>query len=129
MKVNLEILRAYFQSEFLFIKGNITMSKKFEIIYIDPNKLIDYELNNVKHTDDDVILLAKVISQVDFDVPIVTDENHVIIKGHKRKYAAIYNKQKLVPVIIRDDMSEKISGWPVLLIIKFQLIPSGYMRI
>ncbi|ROL58653.1 hypothetical protein D9V86_11725 [Bacteroidetes/Chlorobi group bacterium ChocPot_Mid] len=79
----------------------------FQIIYINPVELIDYEKNNKIHTEEDTELLAALISEVGFDVPIVADENKVIIKGHLRKRAAVNIGLDKVPCIIRDDMTEE----------------------
>jgi hypothetical protein len=82
--------------------------KKYEIIYLNPNDLIDYEYNNKIHSEAQINLLAELIKEVGFDVPVVADENKVIIKGHCRKYAAIKLGMKLVPCIVRDDIPEEI---------------------
>ena len=83
------------------------MSKKYEIIYLNPNDLKDYPNNNKIHSEAQIKNLADVIDEVGFDVPIVLDEESVIIKGHGRKYAAIYKNRPTVPCIIRDDMTEE----------------------
>ncbi len=81
--------------------------KDFQIIYVNPKDLIDYEKNNKIHTDEDADLLAALISEVGFDVPVVADENMILIKGHLRKRAAITMRMDKIPCIIRDDMTEE----------------------
>jgi len=83
------------------------MSDKYEIIYLNPKDLKDYPNNNKIHSEAQIKNLADVIDEVGFDVPIVLDEDQVIIKGHGRKYAAIYKNRPTVPCIIRDDMTDE----------------------
>lgn len=83
------------------------MSKNYEIIYLNPNDLKDYPNNNKIHSEAQIKNLADVIDEVGFDVPIVLDEEQVIIKGHGRKYAAIYKNRPTVPCIIREDMTDE----------------------
>ena len=40
-----------------------------------------------------------------FDQPIVVDKDHVIIKGHGRRLAALELKMDVVPVVVRADLS------------------------
>ena len=83
------------------------MQKKLEIVYLDPRTLKDYPHNNKAHTDEQVRQLADIFEAVGTDVPIVFDEDMVIIKGHCRKYAAILKNMNLYPCILRDDMTEE----------------------
>ncbi|MCO5250984.1 MAG: ParB/Srx family N-terminal domain-containing protein [Candidatus Kapabacteria bacterium] len=78
-----------------------------QLIYLDPHELIDYENNAKIHTDEEIITLANIIKEFGFDVPVVVDENKILIKGHKRKLASIYLEKPLIPVIVRDDMTEE----------------------
>jgi hypothetical protein len=81
--------------------------KEFKITYVDPKSLIDYEHNNKIHTEEQVELLGDIFESVGFDVPVVTDEKKIIIKGHCRKYSVIKKNIPLIPCIIRDDLSEE----------------------
>lgn len=78
-----------------------------EIQQLNPAKLTPYPLNNKKHTVEQIDELAGLISTFGFDQPIVVDENHIIIKGHCRREAALRLRMALVPVIVRDDLSEE----------------------
>ena len=69
------------------------------------DKLIPYHNNMLKHGDEQVDILASIIADGGFDVPIVVDDNNVIIKGHGRKLAAIKLGMEKVPVIVRDDLT------------------------
>jgi hypothetical protein len=80
---------------------------ELQIIYLDPHELVDYENNAKIHTDEEIIALANIIKEFGFDVPVVVDENKILIKGHKRKLASIMAGEKLVPVIIRNDLTEE----------------------
>lgn len=62
--------------------------------------------NPKKHPEDQVKRIAASISEYDWDVPIVVDEDLVIIKGHGRLKAAKKLNLDEVPVIIRDDLNK-----------------------
>lgn len=79
----------------------------FEIVYIDPQKLIPYERNAKKHDASQIRDLANAFKKRGFDQPITVDANLVIITGHGRREAAILAGLASVPVIIRDDLSEE----------------------
>ncbi|MCO5250710.1 MAG: ParB/Srx family N-terminal domain-containing protein [Candidatus Kapabacteria bacterium] len=78
-----------------------------KLIYLDPHELVDYENNTKIHTDEEIITLANIIKEFGFDVPVVVDENNILIKGHKRKLASIYLEKPSIPVIVRDDLTEE----------------------
>jgi ParB/RepB/Spo0J family partition protein len=70
------------------------------------SKIIPYEKNNKKHSPEQIEKLAKQIADVGYLVPIVIDENNVILSGHCRWLAIKSLGWKTVPVIIKDDLSE-----------------------
>lgn len=74
-----------------------------KIQYIEPSELTDYSHNNKIHTEEQINKLVENFDQFGFDVPIVTDENFIFIKGHGRKYTAIKKGMEKVPVIVRDE--------------------------
>lgn len=76
-----------------------------EIKMIDISKLKPYE-KNPRHNDAGVDALAESIKQFGFKVPIVIDENMVIVAGHTRLKAALKLKLKQIPCVIADDLSE-----------------------
>lgn len=77
-----------------------------KVVYLDPAELTPYSRNTKKHPEDQINKIAAQIASAGFDVPIVVDAEHVIIKGHGRREAAIKLGLKQVPVIVRDDLSE-----------------------
>lgn len=74
--------------------------------YWEIEKIIPYPLNNKIHSDEAVAKLAGVIAAFGIDQPIVVDEQGVIIKGHKRRLAAIKLGMKDFPVIVRADLTD-----------------------
>lgn len=81
-------------------------NRQFEIIYMRPQDLTPYENNAKVHTDEQIEKLAGQIAAFGFDQPITIDRNHIIIKGHGRRDAAIRLNMDLVPVIITDHLDE-----------------------
>ena len=71
---------------------------KYELEYLDPKDLIDYELNSKKHPEEQIKRLAKEFTSVGFLVPIVIDSQGVIVSGHGRKLGAIWAGLEKVPV-------------------------------
>lgn len=63
--------------------------------------------NNPRFNEDAVDKVAESIKQFGFKVPIIIDENRVIVTGHTRLLAAMQLKMEQVPVIIADDLSEQ----------------------
>lgn len=72
----------------------------------DPKSITPYFRNTKQHSQDEVEALAGIIAEFDFDVPIVVDAKGVVIKGHKRRKAALQLGLKQVPVIVRSDLTE-----------------------
>lgn len=68
--------------------------------------LVPYE-NNPRINDQAVDKVAESIREFGFKVPIVIDENNVIVAGHTRVKAAEKLGIKTVPAIIADDLSEE----------------------
>lgn len=81
------------------------MAKRFQIIFLPPTDLRPYYQNVKIHDKKQVSKLVKLLQKYDFDQPIVVDANRVIIKGHGRYMAALVMNKKLVPVIVRDDLT------------------------
>ena len=80
--------------------------EEVKIIYKDVGELVPYEKNARKNTKA-VKYVANSIKEFGFKVPVVIDENNVIICGHTRVLAS----QKLgindVPCIVAKDLSEE----------------------
>jgi len=61
--------------------------------------------NNPRLNDEAVEYVAKSIEEFGFKVPIIVDEDNVIVAGHTRKKAAARLGLKEVPVIVADDLN------------------------
>ncbi|MBW4514545.1 MAG: ParB/Srx family N-terminal domain-containing protein [Timaviella obliquedivisa GSE-PSE-MK23-08B] len=83
------------------------MAKQFspEIIWVPIDKITPYPLNNKLHPPSQIDAIAGSIIEYGFDVPIVVDEDGVILKGHGRHLASRKLDLLEVPVIIRDDLT------------------------
>ncbi len=82
------------------------MIDKLQITMLKIGDVKPYERNNKKHPKEQIDKLAKQIEAHGFDVPIVVDENKVILKGHGRWEAMKQLKMKEVPCIVRTDLTE-----------------------
>ena len=78
-----------------------------KIELVDVDKLIPYEKNAKKHSNEQVARLAAHIQRFGWDQPIVVDKNFVIIKGHGRRLAAMSVGIAKVPVLVRDDITDE----------------------
>ena len=76
------------------------------VIDMKIDEVIPYE-NNPRKNDDAVDKVALSISAFGFKVPIVIDENNVIVTGHTRLKAAKKLGLKSVPCIKADDLTEE----------------------
>ncbi|WP_218116839.1 ParB N-terminal domain-containing protein [Staphylococcus epidermidis] len=75
-----------------------------EIINKSIYDIIDYD-DNPRYNDEAVDYVKESIKEFGFKVPIIIDENDVIIAGHTRKKAALEIGIKEVPVIVADDLT------------------------
>lgn len=71
---------------------------------ININDLREYE-NNPRNNDNAVEKVANSIKEFGFKVPIVIDQNNVIIAGHTRLKAAKQLGLEEVPCIIANDLT------------------------
>lgn len=76
-----------------------------QIIEKDPAELIPYE-KNPRYNDNAVPAVAASIKQFGFKVPIIIDENNIIIAGHTRLKAAQQLGLDKVPCVIADDLTD-----------------------
>lgn len=88
-------------------------------------KIVPYERNPRTHPEQQIKLLAQLMTKYGVDQPIVVDENGVILKGHGRRLAAIEAGLKEFPVVrhvgltdegkrairIADNQVALLSGW------------------
>ena len=77
---------------------------KVEVVPIDS---LDVYANNPRvHTQDQVELLARSITEFGWTVPVLIDGNGQIIAGHARVAAARHLEMESVPVIRKTDLTE-----------------------
>lgn len=79
---------------------------KPEIEWKDPNSLTPYANNTKAHPTEQIDKIAAAIAEFGWDQPIVVDGQGVILKGHGRREAALRLGLKLVPVVVRSDLTE-----------------------
>lgn len=77
----------------------------YKIQWAKPEDLISYSKNNKVHPEEQILRLVCSIQEFGFDVPCVVDVNKVLIKGEGRKQAAMKMGMKLIPYIVRDDLT------------------------
>jgi len=75
------------------------------ILNIDIDKIIPY-VNNPRNNEGAIDKVASSIREFGFKVPIVIDENNVVITGHTRLLASKKLGLKTVPCVIADDLTE-----------------------
>ena len=78
-----------------------------EVSNISLSELKEYENNPRLINDEAIERVAASIKEFGFKVPIIVDEDNVIIAGHTRKLAAQSVGMDEVPVIIADDLTEE----------------------
>ncbi len=76
-----------------------------EVEWRDPASLIPYINNAKQHPPEQIEKIAASIAEYGFDQPIVVDGQGVIIKGHARREASLRLGVKVVPVVVRTDLS------------------------
>ena len=82
------------------------MKNDIEIVYKRLDELVPYEKNPRKNTKA-VKYVANSISEFGFKVPIVIDENNVVVCGHTRLLASEKLGMDEVPCIIAKDLTEE----------------------
>lgn len=81
--------------------------KQFTVHHVPPETLKPYFRNTKIHSEEHVRKMVRVLDKYHFDQPIVVSPDMVIIKGHGRYMASLMTqKKRLVPIIIRDDLTE-----------------------
>jgi len=78
---------------------------KYNTTKID--KLINYEFNNKIHNNKQIDLLSNSIKEYWFNNPIIVDKNNIIIAWHWRFEAAKKLWLKEVPIIRKENLTEK----------------------
>ena len=77
-----------------------------KIEYVDIENIKPYEKNPRKN-DEAVEYVANSIKEFGFKVPIIVDENNIIVTGHTRYKASQKLGLKEVPIIRADDLNEE----------------------
>lgn len=70
-----------------------------EIKRYSPKELIKYQNNPLKHPKEQIDKIANSIKEYGFLIPIVIDENKIIVSGHGRLEAALKLELKEIPCI------------------------------
>ena len=86
---------------FAFKKGVFRMN----IFNIDIDKIIPY-INNPRNNEEAIDKVASSIKEFGFKVPIIIDENNVVVTGHTRLLASKKLGLKTVPCVVANDLSE-----------------------
>lgn len=84
---------------------DIIVKKETEMISLDNIKM--YKKNPKEHPDEQIEKIKMSIRENGFSVPMLIDGNNQIIAGHGRYLAAKELNMEEVPVIKRDDLTEK----------------------
>lgn len=77
-----------------------------KIVYRNINELKPYK-NNPRNNNNSVKEVEKSIKEFGFKIPILIDENNVIISGHTRLKASKELGLKEVPCIVTNDLNEE----------------------
>lgn len=77
-----------------------------EVININVNKLTPYE-NNPRNNNEAIQYVANSIKEFGFKVPLVIDNDNVVICGHTRLLAAKQLGMEEVPCIVADDLTDE----------------------
>ena len=84
-------------------KGGIAM----EIVMRKVSELTPYDKNAKKHDAKQIANVAQSIQEMGWKQPLVVDANGVVIVGHCRLLAAKKLKQKEVPCVVADDLTDE----------------------
>lgn len=82
------------------------LNKKLNIVEIQTSQIVPYE-NNPRDNEKAVDYVMESITNFGFRVPIIIDENNVIVCGHTRYKAALRLNMELIPCIIVTDLTQE----------------------
>lgn len=80
--------------------------ENMEIVNVSVDKLVPYE-NNPRNNTEAVQFVANSIKEFGFKVPLVVDNNSIVVCGHTRLLAAKQLGIEEVPCIIADDLTDE----------------------
>lgn len=78
-----------------------------DIVMRKVSELTPYDKNAKKHDAQQIANVAQSIQEIGWKQPLVVDANGVVIVGHCRLLAAKKLKQKEVPCVVADDLTEE----------------------
>ena len=78
-----------------------------EIVMRKVSELTPYDKNAKKHDAKQIANVAQSIQEIGWKQPLVVDANGVVIVGHCRLLAAKKLKQKEVPCVVADDLTDE----------------------
>lgn len=78
-----------------------------DIVMRKVSELTPYDKNAKKHDATQIANVAQSIAEMGWKQPLVIDANGVVIVGHCRLLAAKKLKQKEVPCVVADDLTEE----------------------
>jgi DNA modification methylase len=78
-----------------------------KLVLLSPSELVPHPENPRKHSRSQIRAIAKSIERSGYTAPIIADKDKRILAGHGRREAALFLGLPLVPVIIRDDLTDE----------------------
>jgi ParB-like chromosome segregation protein Spo0J len=75
-------------------------------VLANPRDLRPYERNSKTHSDEQIDLIRQSFRQYGFTVPIIVDEEWMILAGHARQKAAIMEDMPAVPIVVLTGLTE-----------------------
>ena len=79
---------------------------KHKVVFLAPDALRPYENNPTLHPAEHIDQIIRSIREFGFTVPVLVDEDDMILAGHGRQLAALEMKLETIPVIRRAGLSE-----------------------
>jgi len=73
---------------------------------LNPAKLVPYERNPMQHPPEQIDLICRSIKEYGFTIPLLIDENNMILAGHGRQTAALKMGLTQVPAVRKSGLSE-----------------------
>jgi len=88
-------------------ESQMTKIHATEVIQKLVHELIPYDRNPNVHSNDQITQLANSIREWGFTVPIIIDEDAMVLAGHGRLYAAQRLEMEFVPCVVASGWSEE----------------------
>lgn len=81
--------------------------ESIKVVWRDPAELKPYKNNSRTHSEEQGEQVSRSIREFGWTIPILVDENDMILAGHLRQRRAIADKLKKVPVIVKKGLTEQ----------------------